>query len=165
MFRFLLLPVLVATAAMLTPTDDQRRLAGPVCDWIEENLPDDIGQCACAFDFNTFAVNYTCDFERACFFNDELCGKPEVNGILGLARPMTMESNVCLQVNTTNPTVPGEFCMDLESCTGDLLNFCGCTATAGNETCNSCQVCDSGIAFRVNCTNASPGLVTGCFGL
>jgi hypothetical protein len=135
-------------------------------------IPGDV-TCRC---FLTIGIVFTCTYgEPVCLSGNEndsgLCSTPVVKGELNV-----LMLSATLQFCTSGTTdggvaVPG-LCVDFGGSLLNGLNIGGlfgadsegqqqevkgnllhCTASVLGETCNSCEICDSGLGYMFDCSN------------
>ena len=165
-----------------------RPLVGPACDLAQSTLGlDGVADCACDLSyaglFRGFRGEVACltDTLRCLVPPDKFCASAKVDFELaaGVFVDTGFNSNItaCFKVDSGLPNgivkLVDEICFEFST---KGLAFDACTVKIGKETCQKCQICESGTDFTFDCGNIDlekaqdsvtiPGPnVTNCIGL
>ena len=120
-------------------------------------------QCDCA---GTVAnsLSISCKYTTAVCHDgaaneDRMCGKPQIAVSMVDGRVFSATSCVSEYYHGLLPLQ--DTCVFVDACRdSDESTFCGCTASYGSQICGQCQVCESGRAITVDCSNVNPEAIT-----
>lgn len=140
-------------------------LVGRACELAQDQLGlQDTATCTCDLGFEGlfrgFVGDVNCETtERRCLVQPDLfCadGTIEFDLKAGLFVDTGLNSNVtaCFDVKSGFPEgiveLDNIICFEFAT---KGLKFDACTVNIGDDTCQSCEICDSGVDFKFNCTN------------
>jgi hypothetical protein len=135
-----------------------------VCDTVQTELGlNETVDCSCEAEsiglFKGVKATLSCTLaESQCLFPPDLyCanGEIDINVSGGLFSNTAIESDFtgCFKVDSGLPSGIASIEKVCISFVPDGLKLKSCTTSIGGEDCNSCEICNSGIAFKFDCSN------------
>lgn len=149
---------------------NNRELQDGACGFIGLFLPGSY-TCDCGLGENLLALEFTFTCTATTAFCFPLCIQPSISGTIGLGRN-TARLEVCNNGFDNSGSLSGPaftlppFCANLGGRTeADVFadthdsRLDECSITSGNQTCDSCEVCDGGLGYKFNCSNIDEHMV------
>jgi hypothetical protein len=119
-------------------------------------------QCDCAGTVAS-ALSISCKYTTAVCndgaANDRICGKPQI--AVSMVDGRVFSATSCVSEYYRGVLPLQDTCVFVDAChDSDENTFCDCTASYGGQICGQCEVCESGRAITVNCSNVNPEAIT-----